>query len=135
MADLIDVEDVLTHEQLDDYLGNQLTAKTHLAPNDDLDTVKVRTWALDEVLAELAERTPPIYEHSVAVAAELRRPVRHAAAMRLYDLAATSGQDAELFWAKMRAEEKRYRSAVDGQRITVSTGVQATTRSIGISRR
>jgi hypothetical protein len=135
MADLIDVDDVLTHAQLDAYLGGQLTAQTHLAAVGDADTDVVRTWALDDVLARLAMRTPPVYEVDVTIAAELRRAVRHGSAMHLYDLAMTSGADAELWHVKMKAEEKRYESAVDGLKPTVASGVQATAASFGISRR
>lgn len=135
MADLIDVDDVLTHSQLDDYLGGQLTAQTYLATVGDTDTAKARTWALDDVLDRLAERTPPVYEADVTIVTELRRAVRHGAAMHLYDLATTSGNDAEVWHAKMKAEEKRFQSAIDGLKPTVSTGVQATASSFGISRR
>ena len=135
MADLIDVDDVLTHAQLDDYLGGQLTGQVHLAPLDDLDTAKARTWGLDEVLAALAARTPPIYEADVRAAAELRRAVRHKAAARIYDIAMSSGELGALWFEKMKAEEKRYASALASTRITVDDGVQATPSSIGISRR
>lgn len=135
MADLIDVDDVLTHSQLDDYLGGRLTAQMHLAPTGDASTVKARTWALDEVLAVLAARTPPIFEADITDESELRRAVTHKAAERLYDHAMTTGGDAELFHAKMKAERERARDALAQTRVTVDDGVSAPPMSIGISRR
>lgn len=135
MPQLINVDHVLTHEQLDGYLGGKLTGHEHLAPHDDLDTAKARTFAVDEVLAVLAARTPPVYESYVSIPAELHRAARHAAAARLYDLAATSGSDSELFWAKMRLEEGRRDAALAQLRPTVAGGVQAPALSAGIARR
>lgn len=135
MPSLIDVDAVLTHAQLDDYLGGKLTGHEHLAPLNDTDTAKARTFAVDEVLAALASRTPPVYEAFITIPAELRRSARHAAAARLYDLAATSGSDAELNWAKMRLEEARRDAALAQLKPTVADGVQAPALSSGIVRR
>lgn len=135
MADLINVDDVLTHERLDDYLGGKLTAQVHIAPKTDLDTRKVRTTALDEVLEALAGRTPPIRETDIVRASELRSAVMHNAAKHLYRLAMTSGADAELFHALYRAERDEYAAAINQLRPTVGSGEKATAWSIGISRR
>lgn len=135
MADLIAVNDVLTHEQLDDYLGGKLTAQVHIAPKNDIDTVKTRTQALDEVLEALAARTPPIYERDITRPSELRSAVKHGAAKNLYRNAMTSGADAELFHALMKAEAVDYAAAVNALRPTVGDGSKATAWSIGISRR
>ena len=61
--------------------------------------------------------------------------MRHKAAARIYDIAMSSGELGALWFEKMKAEEKRYASALASTRITVDDGVQATPSSIGISRR
>lgn len=136
MATIINVDDVLTHDQLDDYFGGQLDGGQHLVPSDDADTAKARGWALDEVLAHLAALTPPVYEASLSTPAELKRAMTHKAAERIYYLAMTGGENAEVFHAKMRIEQGNARAALGQLRPTVAGGsAQASPMSIGISRR
>ena len=140
MADLLDIEDVLTHAQLDLYVGGQLEAQMHLLSSvwaDGDASEKLREWALDEVLLDLAERVPPIREADIAIPAELHRAARHKAAERMYDVAMTGGGDAELWHAKMRTETKRYGSVMGKLSPTVADGVQAPSGagSVGLSRR
>jgi hypothetical protein len=134
----IDIEDVCTHAQLDDYLMGKLSAQVHLLPPTWAgDSVLVRRQGLTDVLSVLRDRTPPIFENDISDPSELRQCVIHYAASRLYDNAMTSGADAEVFHAKMRAEERRYRDRVNALRPTLAGvgNVTAPALSVGISRR
>lgn len=135
MATLIDVESVLTHLELDNYLGGKLGAGMHLAPQHDLDTRLTRTEALDAILSHLASRLPPIYEADIARPAELKQALKHGAAEMIYRFAMTSGANAELFHALMKSEGVKFGDQINALRPTVAGNVQATAWSVGISRR
>jgi hypothetical protein len=133
----IDVEDVCTHEQLDEYVLGLLTEKVHLLPPQWVgDSSIVRRQGLTDVLDALRNRVPPVHEADIADPSELRQCVVHYAAMRLYDGAMTSGAEAEVFHAKMKAEEKRYGDRLAALRPTIAAGdAVAPGLSFGVGRR
>ena len=101
----IDVDDVLTDEELDEFLGGQVLAKTTLRPAGWVTAQPARQYALDEVLRILYRAHPSIDETLVDVTStSLKRAVLMGAAARLYFLAMTNAADASLFYAL----EKKY---------------------------
>lgn len=131
----IDVDDVATESDLDDYLGGMLTEQMHLLPKAWSDSEKVRQWALDETLRMLSRRVPPIYEEDITRPSELKQAVVHGAAFRLFEFGMSAATDAEVFNAKAVREEKRFYDEIDSLKITVEDGVTATAMSFGVSRR
>lgn len=135
----IDLEDVCTHEQLDNYLLGKLSTQVHLLPASwQGDSALVRQAGLTDILDVLRNRMPPIFESDITTPSELRQCVIHYAAFQLYSNAMTSGADAEVFHAKMKLERDLYRERSQSLRPTlagVGGNITAPGLSVGISRR
>lgn len=130
----MDAETVCTEAQLDEFLGGQLAGQTRLVPSTWANAKPARQWALDRALESLARRRPPIREANIATPSELRAAVEYGAAHRLYDLAATSGSDAELFIVKARDYGKAFRAELEAMQITASGGELQIPGGIRLSR-
>lgn len=101
----IDVDDVLSDAELDEFLGGQVLSKTNLRPAGWADARPARQYALDEVLRILYRAHPSIDESLVDIASpSLKRAVLMGSSARLYFLAMTNAADASLFYAL----EKKY---------------------------
>lgn len=109
---MIDVDDVLTDAELDEFLGGQVLGQTTLLPAGWEDAQPARQFALGEVLRLLRRSTPSVAEDDVDPTHEaLKRAVLLGAAARLYQLAISSAVDASLFYAM----EKRYKAERDDE--------------------
>ena len=95
----IDVDDVLTNSQLDEYLGGQVEGATTLRPAAWSDSKPARQWGLDEVVRILRRAHPTIAESDLdATSASLKRAVTLCAVARLYELAMTNTTDPSVFY-------------------------------------
>ena len=131
----IDVDDVCTHDQLNEFLGGHLTSKQNLQPSAWGDSEPARQRALDRVLNALKRRTPPIREADLQDVTELREAVKLGAAEHLHMIATTSGADAELFAFKAKAFGKQFEDEINGLSPTLTGGGRGSTYSFAISRR
>jgi hypothetical protein len=131
----IDVDDVCTESQLDEFLGGQLGGNQHLRPQAWTSAEPARQYALDRVVNALKRRTPPILEADLQDVTELRLAVKLGAAHHLYMLAASSGDSAELFAFKARDYGKEFDAEVNGLSPTLRGGARGSTYSFSIARR
>lgn len=103
----MDVDDILTDAELDEFLGGQLLAQSTLMPRQWESALPARRYALDEVLRLLRRAHPEIDESLVDVASpSLKRAVLLGAASRLYFLAMTQTTDGSLFYALQKQYDK-----------------------------
>lgn len=107
----IDVDDILTDDDLDEYMGGQALGATTLKPVAWDDCKPARQYALDEVMRLLKRAFPKIDEVDIANTATLRRAVLLGASARLYRLAMTNCADPNLFYAM----EKRDRAELNDE--------------------
>lgn len=129
----MDVETVCTEAQLADYLS-QLSAGQKLLPSS-TDSSKVRQQALDDVLAALARRTPPIREYDLATPSELKRAVQFGAEMWLLYGGLTTASPESMLAFKYSEARKRFSAEIDGLTPTLVGGLRGNAFSFGISRR
>lgn len=130
----IALEDVLTESQLDEAMGGRITRTHGVLPAAWESAEPARRLGLERVLTELMNRHPPIFEADISTPSQLRTAVQYAAMSQLYELAATSGGEAELYFALFKSCEERYRQTMAGIKLTTGTGARMTS-STGISRR
>jgi len=95
----IDVDTILTDAELDEFLGGQVEGSTTLRPVSWENCAPARQFALDEILRLLKRAGPTIEEEDITATATLKRAVCLGAASRLYELAMTSGNASEVFFA------------------------------------
>ena len=131
----IEIDDVCTDADLDEFLGGQLSAGQHLMPKAWASAEPARQYALDRIMAALARRTPPIREADLADKTELKMAVLFGASEHLNMLSASSGTDAELFAFKAKEFGKRFDAEINGLTPTLVGGVRGNTYSFAISRR
>lgn len=130
----MDVETVCTEAQFADYLRGQLTSGTKLAsPN--TDSSGARQQALDDILAALARRTPPIRESDLATPSELKRAVQFGAEMWLLYAGLTTAGPESMLAFKYSEARKRFTQEIDGLTPTLVGGLRGSTYSFGVSRR
>lgn len=145
MAATIDVEEVLTDAQLDEYLGGALRGGIGLLPPAWESALPARKHALDRVVDHLARLPVPVLEADLADVTELRRAVLYGACAHLYTLAITRAGDFETFAASAKRFDALFASELEGLRPKIATVLdgrdgtlethRAATRSIGIVRR
>jgi hypothetical protein len=131
----IDVDDVCTESQLDDFLGGQLTAGKNLRPKAWASCEPARQYALDRILNAMKRRTPPILEADLHDVTELRHAVELGASERLYMLAASSGGDSELFAFMAKKYGDQFEDEINGLSPTLTGGARGSTHSFSIARR
>lgn len=107
----IDVDDILSDAELDEYLGGQVLGSTTLLPAAWTDGKPARQYALDEILRLLKRAFPTIVEADIVATDTLKRAVKLGAAARLYELAVTNCSDPSAFFQI----EKRYRGLLNDE--------------------
>lgn len=94
----IDVDDILSDAELDEYLGGQVLGATTLIPAAWTDCKPARQYALDEVLRLLRRAFPAIVEADIIATDTLKRALKLGATARLYELAMTNCADPSAFF-------------------------------------
>lgn len=107
----IDVDDILTDAELDEWLGGQVENASTLRPVAWQTAKPAREFAYGEVLRIFSRNKPPVAEHDIANLSVLKRALTLGATARLYELAMTSAPDPALFFHL----EKRYRSMFEDE--------------------
>src|SRR5690606_31980000 len=107
----INVDDILTDAELDEWLGGQVESAATLRPVVWSSARPAREFALGEVLRIFARHKPPVTEDDILDASVLKRALMLGSAARLYELAMTSAPDPGLFYHF----EKRYRSMFEDE--------------------
>lgn len=107
----IDVDDILSDAELDEWLGGQVEDATTLRPAAWTSAKPAREYALGETLRIFARNKPPVREHEITTPAVLKRAITLGAAARLYELAMTSAPEPGFFFHM----EKRYRSMFEDE--------------------
>lgn len=125
----IDVDDILTDVELDEYMGGQAFGATTLKPAAWDDCKPARQYALDEVMRLLKRAFPTIAETDIADVAVMKRAILLGASARLYRLAMTNCADPNLFYAM----EKRDRAELNDEIRALGDEIQAA-RALRISR-
>ena len=129
----IAIADVCTDGDLADEIGGPAQL-AELIPDDwDGSAEQARQKALNDVLAALASRKPPIFSSSLYDVTELNRPVVYGALTRLYRFAKTSPDD--IFASHHKEFSKLYASTLAGLNPTLITGEQAAPLSVAFHRR
>jgi flavin-binding protein dodecin len=132
----IDIEDVCTHAQLDEFLGGQLSAQAALLPRAWVgDSTPARQYALDRLVDALRRRNPPIREADLADVSELRHAVMNGAAAHIYRLGMATAGDAALFDVQARHYEREFQSELTGLAPTLTGGLAGGGISISVERR
>lgn len=129
----IAIADVCVDSDLADEIGGAPQLAELIPDEWDGSAETARQQALDDVLAELASRRPPVFESSLADVTELNRAVLYGALMRLYRFAKTSGDD--IFASHHKEFSKLYSSAIANLNPTITTGEAAAPHSIAFHRR
>lgn len=132
----INLDDVCTHAQLDEFLGGQLTAGQSLLPRQWAgDSSPARQHALDRVMGALRKRNPPVREGDLADVGELRFAVTYGAAAHIYRLGMAAAGDAAVFDAQARAYDRMFDDELLGLSPTLSGGLAGGSLTISIERR
>lgn len=131
----IDVEDVCTDAQLDEYLGGRLTATLNMLPTAWADASPAREYALRRTLLSLERRSPPIREADIADVTELHDAVVFGAAARIYDLSITSAGESEVMFHQARRYEQMWRDELANIVITGPESQRIVSRAPAIYRR
>lgn len=129
----INVEEVVTHDQLADEVGGA-AALAQLLPDEWAgDSTKARQSALDRVVAALGRRAPPIRETDLRDVTELKRAVLLGSAEHVFRMGMHAPDDA--FGSRQRVYERDFWSEVNALQPTVNDGGQGAVMSIGFYRR
>lgn len=132
----IDIDDVLTHDELDEFLGGQLTQQQALLPPSwSGDSAPARKHALARVLRELERRRPPVFESEITELEDIKHAVLYAAAAHLYRLNITEGGDTPVFAVQAKNFEQLFRGEMDSMQITVPGGEEVASAGIAVVRR
>lgn len=107
----IDVDDILTDAELDQWLGGQVLSGTTLLPAQWESALPARQYALEEVLRLFARSYPAIEETDIVSTDEFKRAILLGASARLYELAMTNCQDPSAFFHL----EKKYRTLLNDE--------------------
>ncbi|MEQ8721036.1 MAG: hypothetical protein RID81_07150 [Sandaracinaceae bacterium] len=129
----MNVEDVLTHEQLANALLGSERLENLLPAAWDGDSSTLRRAALDDVLEHLANRTPPIRETALPYPEDLRTATRYVAIERLYREAMTDERDT--FAVNRRIYEKKANTALASLSPRVGAGLRGPGLSLQLERR
>lgn len=131
----MNVETVCTEAELTSYFAGQLTGQSKLLPPGWPDATQARVQALDDVLAHLLRRVPPIREGDLTAPSELKRAVMYGAEMWLYWYAlTTAGQDSILVFKHDRSQ-KRFAAEMNGLTPTILGSLRGNSNSFSWSRR
>lgn len=131
----ISLDSVCTEEQLDDYLGNRLTATLNLLPGGWTDAEPARSYALRRTLQSLERRTPPVREGDISDPTQLRDAVIFGACARIFDLHITAANESEVFFHQAKRYESKFTNEVNSLVITGPASERIVSRAPSISRR
>lgn len=131
----IDVDDVCTDAQLDEFLGGALTKTLNLLPGEWADGEPARAYALRRTLQSLERRNPPIFEDDISDVTQLMDAVLFGAAARIYDLGITGAGESEVMFHQARRYESKWEREVASLVITGPESQRIVSRSPSIMRR
>lgn len=101
----IDVDDILSNADFDEWLGGMVEGNVTLRPSSWSDSRPARQYALDELLRIFRQYRPAIEDTNITDVSDLAYAIKVGGAARLYELAMTSAPDPGIFFHL----EKRYR--------------------------
>ncbi|NRA02834.1 MAG: hypothetical protein HRU00_09565 [Myxococcales bacterium] len=116
------VGDIVTDRDLELEIGEG--AFKRLAP-DTSDGESARQRTFDDLLDQLANRTPPIHEQNLVDLSELKVTIVYGACARLYRSNISTGSMDDLNAAQHKIYHKQYEQRADRLRPTVTGGLKA----------
>lgn len=131
----INVDDVCTHDEL---VAHVLSARAlaELLPDEARgSSAQVRRNALDDVLAALRRRSPPIRESDLDDPTDLRMAVILCAMRELHFAGIVTAAEGDRHWAKWKAYRDRFDSEIGGMDLRVSGGSEGAPSSFSVERR
>ena len=138
---MIDVDSIATDADLDEFLGGQALAGANMVPRawrdgaDEPTLRPARQWALEQILAAMRRRSPPIDPAQLADVSQLKQAILLGASERLYRLAMTGAGQAEVAYYQANAYAAQFASEINNLAPTLTGGVRATMRSRAVYRR
>lgn len=129
----IAIDDVCTDAHLAEEIGGAGMLAELIPDEWDNSAEQARQKTLNDVLAELAARRPPVYETDLYDVTELNRVVRYGALVRLYRFAMTGPDD--VFASHHKEFTKLYSSALANLNPTTPSGAVAAPLGIAMHRR
>ena len=132
----VDVDDICTDEDLDEFLGGQVhSGPMNLQPDAWQDAKPARQYALDRVLEALRRRTPPIDYGQLSFPKELKLAVLYGAAEHLYALSKTTNIEGDVYEGHRRMWEQKFNEEISGLVLTLASGQRVSGGSFGVFRR
>lgn len=129
------VDDVLTHDDLDDFLGGQLSnGAIALPPAWSGSSAVARQTALDDILIALSRRIPRISEADLADVTELKTATKYGAAAHIAMLNVTRGGDDPVWAFKFKEYDRMFKEEMSSLQVTVGGGYEVPADVIRVSR-
>lgn len=127
----LDVNTIATDANISDLVGASELA--NIMPDGWADAEPARQIAYDNALKTLSRRTPPVYEATLSIPAELRDATVYGALANLYARGITGTDDPQsIQWKRFRDE---FNAELRSIRPTVEDGVRAPNTQISLERR
>lgn len=124
----VDVDTILTDQELDDFLGGAVsTGPMDLAPEAWQNKAKVaRQFALDRILEYLRGRVPTIAYSDLAYPEEMKPGVKYGAAEHLYQLAMSTSQGGDVYAKQRELYAEKFQDWLAGFQPTTDAGLVIT---------
>lgn len=131
---MADVNDILTDDAFNTFLGGQVRGATGLSPDAwyELST-PAREYAFNRVLESLRRRTPSIEYTDLSDPTELLDAVRYGAAEHIFQMAMTEAGD--IFDTQRLIFAEKYRNEINGLSPTLVDGSSSSPRTFNVERR